>query len=115
MITSNFLLNAVKSKLCVTSDYRLAKVMNMSKKTISSYRHHVMNIGEKPLSNIASILTVDECVLYAAIQAERSKDPSCKVVWLAIYNRLGGDKTERFIMEQCFPDELPEKLKVCEA
>ena len=115
MITTNFLLNAVKSKLCVKSDYRLAIVINMSKKTVSGYRHNNIYIGDKTLSTIAGILTIDECILYAAIQTERTKEPSCKMVWQAIYNRLGGDRAEKTIMEQCFPDGLPESLKVCEA
>lgn len=112
MINSNFLLSAVKSKLSIPSDYRLAKALEVDKRTVSQYRHSIHQIGELPLSKIAEILSVDECVLYAAIQHSKAKTPAGAIVWRAIYSRLGGDEAEKNIMKQCFPDGLPEDLKV---
>jgi hypothetical protein len=112
MINTALLLSAVKSKYCLPSDYRLAKVLEMNKRTISQYKLNIHQIGDLTLSNIALLLSVDECVLYAAIQHNKAKTPAAAIVWRAIYDRLGGDDVEKTIIKQCFPDGLPEQLKV---
>lgn len=112
MLNTKMIISLVKTKARITSDYRLSKLLGLEKATVSAWRRGRTQIGEKAASEVSEILSVDVCVLYAALQAERTSDPSSKLVWLKIYEKLNGHEVAQRLINEVFPDGLPEDLKV---
>ena len=112
MITTKLLISALKTKAKITSDYGLAKRLGVSKNAVSSWQNERAKIGEFAAQEIANILSIDVCILYAALQSERTTDYSSKVIWGSIYNKLNGNEAAQRLIDQVFPDGLPDDLKV---
>lgn len=90
MQTTNELLNAVKAKLCLPSDYALAPKLGLTKQMISRYRLKKEYFGDEMCLKVASILEIDPAIVLASIHAERAKTEAEKSAWTALFERLGG-------------------------
>jgi DNA-binding XRE family transcriptional regulator len=105
MINTAFLLSAIKSKHCATSDYRLAKLLDVTATTIYKYKKRDDKPSDITLSKVSELLSVPPHVLYAAIQHERAKDASSKLVWAEAYRVMGGPAIEKRLIKECFSEE----------
>jgi transcriptional regulator with XRE-family HTH domain len=90
MITTNELLDQVKTKLGLPSDYKLAQVLDISKSAITNYRKQTTHPDQAVCLRIAEILEVDPDVILCNVQAERTKDETLSTQWARIAERLEG-------------------------
>lgn len=102
MMTTEFLLSAVKSKLCIESDYRLAKALEIDPRSISAYRHRNVNMGEHPARMVAKLLNVPLHPIYVAMMVERAQTDASRFAWMQIYEMVKGPEVEDFIRNSCF-------------
>lgn len=93
MHTVNSLLDEVKSKLGISSDYRLAKELEMTTHSIANYRHGRSRPDDLTLSRLAQLANIpaaDIDLLAVQLQAERASTEEAKALWSRIAARLQG-------------------------
>jgi hypothetical protein len=95
------LLDAAKAKANIESDYRLAKVIGKSHQVISNYRVGKSLPEESVIEQLCALSGDDAGVIAAQIQAERSKTPEAKNMWLMVAARLRG-AAQTAILSVCF-------------
>ena len=78
------LLDAVKKRHGITSDYALAKILGAPQPTISSYRCGRRIIDDDMALTIAQELDIDPLVVIAAANAERAKTPEIRARWMSL-------------------------------
>lgn len=81
MRTTNELLNAVKAKHQISSDYRLAQVLQCQKSAISGYRAGRSRLDEAMCLKVAELLQEPAGAILAEVAAERAKRPDIKKAW----------------------------------
>lgn len=81
-----------KSKTCanIDSDYRLAKVIGITHSAMTHYRMGRSLPNESVIEQLCALSGDDPDVIAAQIQAERSKDPEAKTLWLRVAARMAG-------------------------
>jgi len=102
MITTQFLISALKSRYCIDSFYGVAKALEVTKAAAYDWKHGRTTIGEPVARRVADLLGVDVSVIYAAMQAEKATDPHSKAIWIGIYAKIGGQDAYDFIKKTCF-------------
>ena len=90
MKTTIEILEALKTKNDGASDYRIAKILDISVATVSVWRTGKGSFNDSTAIKIAKILEVEPGQILAAAHAERAKNDSERMVWDDIYKRLGG-------------------------
>eukprot|EP01136_Pigoraptor_vietnamica_P042546 Opistho-1_new@16853 len=93
MHTVNTLLDEVKSKLGISSDYRLAKHLQMTTHSIANYRHgrsRPDDLTLHRLGELADIPAGDIDLLAVQLQAERASTDQARALWSRIAARLQG-------------------------
>ncbi len=90
MNTTLELLDAVKVRHSLPSDYKLAKVMGVTHSCISNYRSGRSTLDDSMVLKVADLLESDPAMILATVHAERAKRPEEKAVWQSIMERLGG-------------------------
>lgn len=88
MQTVDQLLDAVKARHKITSDYKLAQYLGMTDSAIRNYRHKRSLPDEVACVKIAQALNLDGDVLAAQIQAQRARDADTKAFWRRLAARL---------------------------
>lgn len=88
MQTSVELLDAVKQKYRMTSDYQLAKRLGESRNRISNYRVGRSTFDETMALKIAHELDLDEGYVLACIAAERAQHEETRKAWERVARRL---------------------------
>lgn len=88
--TSIEFLDAVKIKHGIVSDYRLAKILNVSQPCVSRYRLKQSTLDDAICIKVAKLLEVEPATILAAVHAERAKTEAEKSAWKLIYEKLGG-------------------------
>ncbi|HEX5129602.1 MAG TPA: helix-turn-helix domain-containing protein [Usitatibacter sp.] len=83
------LLEAVKRRHGIASDYALAKILGVSRQTISAYRSGT-TLGDQIAMKVADELGVDRAAVLAAMAAERTRDAAVRSAWAAAVKKLGG-------------------------
>lgn len=81
-------LQAVKTRLEITSDYALAKALQVRHSTISSYRAGRSRIDDDVALSIAEILEVNPLQVIAAANAERAKTPEQRARWSGVMEKF---------------------------
>ncbi|WP_137940254.1 hypothetical protein [Chitinivorax sp. B] len=97
MLTTLDWISALKTTLCISSDYGIAKHLGISKHAISKYRRKNEAFGPKTAEKVAEVLQVDPAILFASSEYERAKSNSEKDVWQGIYEKIGGLQAEELI------------------
>lgn len=86
------ILDAIKARHGNATDYKLAKLLGVSRQQVSNYynpaRHD--SLSEEGAIVAANLLGVDAALLIAAIHAEKAKSEGARNVWKDIVERLGG-------------------------
>lgn len=83
------LLEAVKRRHGISSDYALAKILGVSRQVLSSYRTGT-TLGDDMAVKVAEQLGVDPAAVLAAVAAERTKSAAARRAWGAAVKKLGG-------------------------
>jgi hypothetical protein len=90
MKTSADLLDAIKGKLALPSDYAAHKKLGVSKQYISRIRNGHETWSDDMCIIIAEILEVAPVLVLATVQAERTRSEPAKKAWAGIIDKLGG-------------------------
>ncbi|PRG56869.1 helix-turn-helix transcriptional regulator [Burkholderia gladioli] len=75
-------LDAVKAKLDLPSDYAAAKVLGVTRSTVSAYRNGKSTFDEDTCFRVAEILDVRAFEVVAATHAERARDDRHRAFWM---------------------------------
>lgn len=90
MNTTIQLLDSVKIKHGLASDYALAKKLGVSQPAVTKYRVHGQTMDDRACLKVAELLEIDAATVLACVHAERAKTEAEKTAWKLIYERLGG-------------------------
>lgn len=82
------LLEAVKERRGVKSDYALAKVLGVTQTAVSSYRTGNSKISDDVALTVAEILGMHPLVVIAAANAERAKTDEQKARWTGLMEKF---------------------------
>lgn len=88
MKTISELLDQIKEKHDLKSDYKLALYMGIGGGNIANYRHGRSLPDENACEKIAAALGMDPDVLIAEMNATRAKSPEIRATWARIAQRL---------------------------
>ena len=81
MLTTNQILDLIKEKYDLSSDYQLHKFANWSHSTISGYRNKPQYMSEGHAVQAAQLLDLPEGFILACVHAERAKVKAVKSAW----------------------------------
>ena len=81
-------LQAVKTRLDITSDYALAKALHIGHSTICSYRAGRSRIDDDVALSIAEILGLHPIQVIATANAERAKTPEQRARWSGVLEKF---------------------------
>lgn len=84
MQTCRDYLRAAKVRLGVTSDYALAKALELTRSGVSRLQSGSTTFDDDTAMRVAAILEVNPAQVIAAAHAERARDPKLKTVWEGI-------------------------------
>ena len=81
-------LDSVKAALNLTSDYAVAKVLGITRESVSALRNGKNGMGIETCMKVAEVLRIDEHVIYADTQIERAKTPEMMHFWRSISEKF---------------------------
>lgn len=82
------LLEAVKVRRGIESDYALAKVLGITQQAVSSYRAGNSKISDDVALTVAEILQLNPLQVIALANAERAKTEAQKARWLDVMEKF---------------------------
>ena len=83
------ILDAIKAKHALRSDYALAKAMGMKNQSpICNYRANRSQFDDETAIKAAELLGECPCIVLARIAAERAKSPKARAAWKDAAKRL---------------------------
>lgn len=88
MQTTNELLDAVKSRYALPSDYALAGKLKVSRERVSKYRNRGDSMGDDTALRVAELLELDSGYVLACMEAERAQSDVTRKVWERAAERL---------------------------
>ena len=88
MQTVNQLLDQVRARHKIASDYKLAFYLGVSQGTVQNWRHERSLPDSKAVSKIAHELGLDADILLLEIESQRAGNEFSKSVWMRIAHRL---------------------------
>lgn len=84
------LLDAVKTRRGITSDYALAKALGVTQTAVSSYRTGNSKISDDVALTVAEILGMHPLAVIAVANAERAKTEKQKARWAGLVEKFSG-------------------------
>lgn len=81
-------LDAVKAKRGISSDYALAKALQIGQSAIIGYRARRRIIDDEVSLSIAQILEINPLEVIATANAERAKTPEMKARWTGVMEKF---------------------------
>jgi len=78
----------IKARYNIESDYAAAKLLEVSKMTVSSYRNGKSLFSDEIALKVADLLDLDPAYVVASIHAEREKNLEVKKVWSKLAEKL---------------------------
>lgn len=84
-------LDAIRAKHGLTSDYQLAKLMDIRQSTISGYRAGRSHLDDLMSLKVADLLGIDPMEVISAANAERAKTQAVKEVWASAWMRFAAN------------------------
>lgn len=79
------------------TDYRLAKLMELSQQVVAGWRSGSRTIGTKFARKFAEACDLDPAYVLACIEQERERDPTVRQIWTTIAEHFDG-KAAAFAM-----------------
>lgn len=98
MQTIDQLLDAVKARHSIQSDYKLAQFLGLTDGAIRNYRHKRSMPDELACVRIAEALDIDGDVLAAQVQAQRARDEETRAFWHRVASRLQGGTVHGLVL-----------------
>jgi DNA-binding XRE family transcriptional regulator len=83
-------LDAVKTRLEISSDYGLAKVLGIARESVNAFRNGRSAMGIETCMKVGEILDVDGHAIYAQGQIERAKKPEIRDFWQKVSEKFSG-------------------------
>lgn len=90
MKTTRELLDAVKLRHRLTSDYQLAKFLAISRQRVSKYMAGEVTLGDDAAIRVADVLQLDRGRVLAIVAAERAQSDQAKKEWLKLAAAVAG-------------------------
>lgn len=87
-MTTADLLDQVKRRHGLSSDYALAKLMGWTTQRVSMYRNGARALGESPALQVAAALNVEPGYVLAIVAAERAESEEGRQAWERAAARL---------------------------
>lgn len=87
MHTTNDLLDAVKQKYGISSDYKLRTFLGVSQNTLPNYRHGRSRPDDDMALKLADLLELDPLYVIACVNAERAQEGRLQRMWEALAKR----------------------------
>lgn len=84
------LLDALKARYDLRSDYAAAPVIGVTRSSVSRIRNKIDYFSDSTAIKVAELLGIDPAIAVAVAHSDRAKCDSEKTVWHDILNRLGG-------------------------
>ncbi len=84
------LLDAVKRKYALTSDYQLGQHLSIDRAQISLYRNARRTLTERDAGQVADALNTPLSVILAIVALERARTEPGRKAWRDAVKRLGG-------------------------
>ena len=84
------LLDEVKRRHNIATDYQLAKVMGVSKQRLYQWRGGKAYADDSAALRLAELLDMDEGAALAVVHGSRAKDPTVAEAWNRLASRLSG-------------------------
>lgn len=88
METTTKLLDQVKVRYGLPSDYALAAKLEVTRAGISSYRTGRSHLGDDAALKVAELLELDAGYVLASMEAERAQTDAARKVWEQAADRL---------------------------
>lgn len=88
MDTTIELLDKVKSRYHLPSDYALAAKLGVTRAGISGYRHGRSKLGDEAAIKVAELLEIDPGYVLACMEAERAQSAAGRTAWGKLAERL---------------------------
>lgn len=88
MHTISQLVDAARSHSSIQSDYRLAKIMEVTVNTVANWRHGRTVPDELNAFRLSELACLDPFYVLACVQAERTTKPEAKTLWITLAKRL---------------------------
>jgi hypothetical protein len=89
---------ALKTKLGLTSDYAVAKALNVPRATVSNWRTRRSHFDDAIALRVAALLGIDPAQIIAAAHADRARGPELKQVWQRITDRVKNAAVLAFVV-----------------
>lgn len=89
-MTTNELLDQVKARHGLPSDYALAKLLGWTPQAVSNYRNRGRSLGDLSAIQVAGALEVDPGYVLAVVSAERAQTEEARRAWERAARRLSG-------------------------
>jgi len=74
-------LDAAKQRLCLSSDYKLSKILEVTPGHIAEYRSEKRGIPLDQAFRLAITLEIDPALVVADLEAQRAKNPARAAFW----------------------------------
>lgn len=87
-MTTNEILDRLKAEYNLTSDYQLAKKLDISRARVSNYRNMNTNMDDDLVLKVEDLLEMPEGTLLLEMHAERSKCPEAAKILHKISKQL---------------------------
>lgn len=84
-MNTNEYLDAVRVKRELPSDYAVAKLLGITRQTISGYRNGGKQFDDAIARRVAEVLGIHPGLVMLDMHRERSKTPEDRSVWQEIY------------------------------
>lgn len=82
------MLDAVKSRAGISSDYAAAQLLGVTRAQMSRYRNGKDYPGDDQAMKIADLLAIDAGFIVSCIHAERASTDTTRALWEGIARRL---------------------------
>jgi DNA-binding XRE family transcriptional regulator len=85
---TTYFLDEVRRKLDLPSDYAIAKVLGVTRESVSQLRNGKTSMGIETSMKVGEILQIDGHAVYAHGQIERAKKPEIVDFWKSISEKF---------------------------
>jgi predicted transcriptional regulator len=83
-------LDELKARNGGASDYAIAKMLGITRSSVSKYRNKLGSFDDSVAIRVANLLEIDPAIVISSMHAERSRMPEERAIWEGIIERLGG-------------------------
>lgn len=87
-MTTIQLLDAIRERRNLPSDYAAAALLGLTRSQVSRYRNGKDFMGDEVAQRAAEIIGIDPAVAMAGVHAERASDPQTRRLWVSMAERL---------------------------